>query len=54
MPRSDHFTAPAWDFILNYGSNPSIADLSALTPERGGSILSGHSAPRYEIETVGN
>jgi hypothetical protein len=27
-----------------------IPDLPALAPERGGSILSGHSAPRYEIE----
>jgi hypothetical protein len=32
------------------GQDASIPDLPALTPERVGSILSGHSAPRHEIE----
>ena len=33
-----------------YGEEAPIPDLPALTPERGGSMLSGHSALRYEIE----
>jgi hypothetical protein len=36
--------------IMANGRKAPIPDLPALTPERGGSILSGHSALRYEIE----
>jgi hypothetical protein len=40
---------PTFSKPVANGQAAPIADLPALTPERGGSILSGHSAPRYEI-----